>query len=95
MALEKNTEGYLEAPAHLQQGGLAHRLLSTRLYQEVVLARALKINIKWKSAFPSKQIMISFGEATFSLLLSRAVMYPFRFPFLSWVLANFDSPGEY
>lgn len=46
MALEKNTEGYLEAPAHLQQGGLAHRLLSTRLYQEVVLARALKINIK-------------------------------------------------
>lgn len=48
MALEKNKKDYLKPPAHLQQWGRAHRLLSTRLYQEGVSARALKIKINIK-----------------------------------------------
>lgn len=65
MALEKNKKDYLKPPAHLQQQGLAHRLLSTRLYQEGLLARALKIKIKM-------EICIS-EQADHDLLWSRNI----------------------
>lgn len=83
----------IETICPLQQQGLAPRFLSIRLYQETILARALKINIK-------PEICIS-KPGPRALLWRRSIFpapvsscnVPFEVPI--YFFANFGSSSEY